>query len=266
MVDISKGVTITATCKWTGCKNRTRTNICKQKKRFFGYFILAIHPKPMEVGSLGAIQRKDPHIWSEEEVGVWLDAIGMSGHVAAFIDQAICGDILPELTEDHLKTLGVSAFGQRKKLLAKVKALFDCSEGAWDDGVVRYNFGTKDVHPAYSERARVRWLANSSRSSDGSERLEDRIKIKCTYKKTVVAFRTGRNISLFELNNRISEEFCIERDDFIVTHKRDDGTVIVREQRQLRRAVDMADNVLRIGVIHGSNNKKKKKEKNKKKK
>ena len=56
-------------------------------------------------------------------IGAWLHSLGMQQYEAAFRDNAIDAAVLPELTGDDLKDLGVSLVGHRRKLLAAIAAL-----------------------------------------------------------------------------------------------------------------------------------------------
>lgn len=53
------------------------------------------------------------------EIAKWLEAVGLGEHVALFVDNDIDVDLLPELTDEDLKELGLS-LGHRKRLLRAV--------------------------------------------------------------------------------------------------------------------------------------------------
>jgi len=57
------------------------------------------------------------------DIAAWLHSLGMQQYQEAFRDNAIDAAILPELTADDLKDLGVSLVGHRRKLLAAIAAL-----------------------------------------------------------------------------------------------------------------------------------------------
>ena len=57
------------------------------------------------------------------DIAAWLHSLGMQQYEAAFRDNAIDAAVLPELTADDLKDLGVSLVGHRRKLLAAIAAL-----------------------------------------------------------------------------------------------------------------------------------------------
>jgi hypothetical protein len=53
----------------------------------------------------------------------WLHGLGLQQYEQAFCDNAIDAAVLPELTADDLKDLGVALVGHRRKLLAAIAAL-----------------------------------------------------------------------------------------------------------------------------------------------
>ena len=57
------------------------------------------------------------------DVVVWLRSLGLGKYEAAFRDNEIDETVLPSLTEEHLKQLGVTALGHRVKLLDAIAAL-----------------------------------------------------------------------------------------------------------------------------------------------
>src|SRR3954467_4294003 len=57
------------------------------------------------------------------DLGVWLRGLGLGKYEEKFRDNAIEADVLPQLTTDDLKDIGVSAVGDRRRLLAAIAAL-----------------------------------------------------------------------------------------------------------------------------------------------
>ena len=60
---------------------------------------------------------------STTELSEWLDRLGLSQYAQAFEENNIEYSLLPELTENDLKKLGVSSLGHRKKLLKAIEVL-----------------------------------------------------------------------------------------------------------------------------------------------
>ena len=57
------------------------------------------------------------------DVGDWLRSLGLGQYEAAFRDNEIDGAVLPKLTVDDLKDLGVAAVGHRRKILSAIEEL-----------------------------------------------------------------------------------------------------------------------------------------------
>ena len=57
------------------------------------------------------------------DVTEWLTSLGLEQYAAAFRDNDIDGEVLPELTAADLTELGVASIGHRRKLLAAIAAL-----------------------------------------------------------------------------------------------------------------------------------------------
>src|SRR5450631_3426757 len=56
------------------------------------------------------------------DVGGWLRSLGLGQYEVAFRDNEIDGEVLSELTDQHLKDLGVS-LGHRLKMLRAIREL-----------------------------------------------------------------------------------------------------------------------------------------------
>jgi hypothetical protein len=57
------------------------------------------------------------------DVAAWLRGLGLEGYEAAFRDNEIDWAVLPKLTADDLKDIGVTAVGHRRKLLEAIAEL-----------------------------------------------------------------------------------------------------------------------------------------------
>src|SRR3974390_116563 len=57
------------------------------------------------------------------DIVVWLRSVGFEGYEPAFRDNEIDETVLPNLTAEDLKDLGVSVVGHRRKLLDAIAAL-----------------------------------------------------------------------------------------------------------------------------------------------
>src|SRR5262245_6988585 len=61
----------------------------------------------------------------DNEITDWLRSLGLEQYAPAFCDNAIDSKVLPRLTAEDLKDLGVTLVGHRRKLLAAITALRD---------------------------------------------------------------------------------------------------------------------------------------------
>jgi len=84
------------------------------------------------------------------DVAGWLRSLGLEQYEAAFRDKAIDNAVLPKLTAEDLKDLGVSVVGHRRKLLDAIAALRE--DKAAPLGV---SPGTGDAGPDSAERRQV---------------------------------------------------------------------------------------------------------------
>src|SRR5215210_5730596 len=57
------------------------------------------------------------------DIAAWLRGLGLGRYEAAFRDNEIRPDVLPSLTADDLKEMGVAAVGDRRRLLDAIAAL-----------------------------------------------------------------------------------------------------------------------------------------------
>ena len=57
------------------------------------------------------------------DAGGWLRSLGLGQYEANFRDNKIDADLLPRLTGDDLKDIGISALGDRLRLLDAIRAL-----------------------------------------------------------------------------------------------------------------------------------------------
>jgi SAM domain (Sterile alpha motif) len=70
------------------------------------------------------------------DVGEWLRSLGLEKYEAAFRENEVTDKVLPNLTAEDLKKLGVNALGHRRTLLDAIAAL-----GAARNSARRCGFG-----------------------------------------------------------------------------------------------------------------------------
>ena len=73
---------------------------------------------------LDTLFRYHTWVWGcQMDLGVWLRSLGLAQYEAAFRENAINEAILPKLTAEDLKDIGVTAVGHRRVLLDAIAAL-----------------------------------------------------------------------------------------------------------------------------------------------
>ena len=66
---------------------------------------------------------RHPRLWGAPmDIVVWLRSLGLGKYEAAFRENEIDETVLPGLTAEDLKELGVAALGHRRKLLDAIAA------------------------------------------------------------------------------------------------------------------------------------------------
>jgi class 3 adenylate cyclase len=81
------------------------------------------------------------------DVSAWLEGLGFGRHGEAFTNNDIDASVLPDLTEDALKDIGVASVGHRVRLLKAIAAL--------DGGGLPMGADAKDPAQPEAERRQV---------------------------------------------------------------------------------------------------------------
>jgi class 3 adenylate cyclase/tetratricopeptide (TPR) repeat protein len=68
------------------------------------------------------------------DIGAWLKDLGLEEYAAAFHENAVDADVLPDLTAEDLKDIGVGPVGHRRKILAAIARLTEAAGGATAPG------------------------------------------------------------------------------------------------------------------------------------
>jgi SAM domain (Sterile alpha motif) len=90
------------------------------------------------------------------DIVVWLRSLGLEKYEAAFRENDIDETVLPGLTHETLKDLGVSSVGHRLKLLEAIAALRDDASGKAPSVDAGPRSSTPSAHPEdRAERRRV---------------------------------------------------------------------------------------------------------------
>jgi hypothetical protein len=89
------------------------------------------------------------------DIVVWLRSLGLGKYEAAFRENEIDETVLPSLTEEHLKQLGVTALGHRVKLLDAIAALRNDATGRAPPIDAGATSSTPSPHPEDRAERRV---------------------------------------------------------------------------------------------------------------
>jgi len=92
-------------------------------------------------------------------VRAWLQSVGLEVYADAFEEHAIDRALLPDLTSEDLKDLGVSALGHRKRLLAAVAQL-EAESGLVAGGLAEAEASRRQVTVVFVDLCGYTLLAN----------------------------------------------------------------------------------------------------------
>jgi hypothetical protein len=107
------------------------------------------------------------------DVVVWLQSLGLTKYEAAFRENEIDETVLPSLTHETLKELGVTAVGHRLKLLDAIAALRSDASGKTPTVYAATTSSTPSAHP--EDRAERRQVTVMFSDLVGSTALSARM-------------------------------------------------------------------------------------------
>ena len=87
------------------------------------------------------------------DIAAWLRDLGLDRYERAFLDNAIDVDVLPTLTADDLKDIGVTVVGHRRRLLNAIETLREPKRHARGGPISPTAFSSG--RPAEAERRRI---------------------------------------------------------------------------------------------------------------
>ena len=90
------------------------------------------------------------------DVAAWLQSLGLARYGQVFRENRIDADVLPRLTVEDLKDLGVTFVGDRRRLIDAISALGGAVPVAAGCGQI------KDVHHALPYRLALKCLADGN--------------------------------------------------------------------------------------------------------
>jgi SAM domain (Sterile alpha motif) len=81
------------------------------------------------------------------DVVVWLRSLGLGKYEAAFRENDIDATVLPNLTAEDLKELGIASLGHRRKLLDAIAALRNDGSAPGPSSDLKTPLGTQALLP-----------------------------------------------------------------------------------------------------------------------
>jgi class 3 adenylate cyclase/predicted ATPase len=129
------------------------------------------------------------------DIAEWLRGLGLERYAAAFRENEISVDILPTLTAQDLRDLGIAAVGHRRKLLNAIAAVRRPADGPADGQAVGASSNASwAAAPAVERRHLTVLFCDLVGSTPLSTRLdpEDLRQLLDTYRASVVAAVTGQ--------------------------------------------------------------------------
>src|SRR5215831_1985594 len=106
------------------------------------------------------------------DLSAWLRGLGLGQYEQAFRENAIEPDVLPQLTADDLKELGVAPVGHRRKLLDAIAELRTSTASASDDAPHMRILSASPVDPEGERRQVTVLFADLTGSTEWGQQLD----------------------------------------------------------------------------------------------
>jgi class 3 adenylate cyclase len=106
------------------------------------------------------------------DLPAWLRSLGLEQYEQAFRDNAIEPDVLPRLTAEDLKELGVTLIGHRRKLLDAIAALRDADIRAAEGSRHQSTASAPPADPIGERRQVTVLFADLSGSTSWGQQLD----------------------------------------------------------------------------------------------
>lgn len=157
------------------------------------------------------MDQKETKDWNPDEVADWLDLLEISETKELFIDNAIGGSELLELSDADLRSMGIAKVGHRKKILSKVAEI-------------------KGIKLADSSKTSM-----TTSMSDDTSLDVDQILVKCFLKDEVRTMKIRMNTLYEELQKDLHDMY---KKKLTIKYKDQDGDeVTIARDEDLNEAV-----------------------------
>jgi SAM domain (Sterile alpha motif) len=127
------------------------------------------------------------------DVGEWLKSLGLEQYEAAFRENAVDSKLLPRLTADDLKELGVTSLGHRRRLLNAIAAL-RLKDTVADDPVRLSTSSTETLAERRSAALRREACPQDNLSCEAGQSVVCAALPRCSLCGEVTRFREGARI------------------------------------------------------------------------
>ncbi|KAF0981150.1 hypothetical protein FDP41_012938 [Naegleria fowleri] len=187
------------------------------------------------------LQQKEASVWAVNEVGIWLDLVGLGEYKNVFINNSISGQELLELGEEDMNQLQITKLGHRKKFKKLVEALKKNSNitnfletlSEANDSAETSTPSSTSQQPSVSQNQSSDLSGGSSSNNSGIDLV-----FKCYHNDDVHLIAIKKDRATFnELKLRIIEEYhCIKpvikykdtEGDFINIRKEEDFAICLQ--------------------------------------
>ena len=82
-----------------------------------------------------SVPPSQPIGWDEQDVGAWLNSLGLGDHAPAFANSRVNGRLLLSLDDEDLQELGVASRLQRKLILTRCEDFVGSKGGRGERGL-----------------------------------------------------------------------------------------------------------------------------------
>eukprot|EP01103_Thecamoeba_quadrilineata_P004956 TRINITY_DN14819_c0_g1_i1.p1 TRINITY_DN14819_c0_g1~~TRINITY_DN14819_c0_g1_i1.p1 ORF type:complete len:554 (+),score=105.92 TRINITY_DN14819_c0_g1_i1:44-1705(+) len=173
------------------------------------------------------LMTKDVTQWDLNEVGLWLESLGLREHKKAFQSNAITGSELLELTDGDLHDIGMKKLGERKKILNQLSQLNQTR-----DPRASLNIGDES-------------LSLDSSSSIGDSNQSDILFVKCVHEEETRLLQVSMNVTLSQLKSEVKREFG-QRMSLTWKDKDGDKIALHKEAHWKNTLLAVRNNTLRL--------------------
>jgi PAS domain S-box-containing protein len=169
------------------------------------------------------LQAKDPLTWDVQDVAKWLHCLGFDKYKKIFEGNCIGGQELFSLEDEDLTSMGISALGHRKKLLATIR-----------------NLTVQEAHDDTS--------STGSGSTETTGSGSSKVTFKCVYEGDIRLIHSKYGVTVSKLKRLIKEEYG---KSLSLTYSDAEGDVIpIRKDRHLNEALKtVGDGNLRLNLV-----------------